>query len=67
MTNHPEDCQHKQCPWHEPDQPECKTCFSLLKEDEAEFCKEHLEEEDQMNHTKPEHIFYKPTKRNGDK
>ena len=45
MTNHPEDCQGKQCPWDEPEQQECSICFSSLGEDEVEqgFCNKHLE------------------------
>ena len=34
--NHPEDCQHKQCPWNEPEPIECKHCAKVLDEHELD-------------------------------
>ena len=30
MINYPDDCPGKECPWDEPEQPECPECISRM-------------------------------------
>lgn len=36
--NYPDDCEHKQCPWDEPEPVECRDCAKVLDEDELKSC-----------------------------
>jgi len=35
MSNYPDDCAHKQCPWDDPEPIECE-CGNILDEDQLE-------------------------------
>jgi len=43
MSNYPDDCQYKKCPWDCVEAVECSTCHVILNEDEVEqgFCNKH--------------------------